>query len=374
MAKNPMQRKAQNSFLLGMLLTVLITGIIIALLFVQLNKVNNELKILQANKTSVCVLKSEVRSGQTITQDLVTTKVVDSTTIPANAVGEVSSLQTYALETANGLEVTTNENGDMVVPDINSQTGEQQVDQLTGELKYRVIISNGDSYYYQDTGEKVEVMTIPMIAKVDMQPNTVLTDTLVAKSSERITDDVRQVEYNMFTLSSQLQNEQYVDVRLRLPDGSDYIVATHKRVTIPVIEDVDSVSTVILNVREDEILQLNCAIVEAYQIPGSNIYVTLYAEPGLQDAAVPTYVPSTTILGLIQRDPNCVQTAKQELFNRLYENGAMKNDATQQRQPINNALNGLDPEEAQESIIDKVEEEITKTREERQRYLESLGY
>ena len=365
MAKNPMQRKAQNSFLLGMLLTVLITGIIIALLFVQLNKVNNELKILQANKTSVCVLKSEVRSGQTITQDLVTTKVVDSTTIPANAVGEVSSLQTYALETANGLEVTTNENGDMVVPDINSQTGEQQVDQLTGELKYRVIISNG---------EKVEVMTIPMIAKVDMQPNTVLTDTLVAKSSERITDDVRQVEYNMFTLSSQLQNEQYVDVRLRLPDGSDYIVATHKRVTIPVIEDVDSVSTVILNVREDEILQLNCAIVEAYQIPGSNIYVTLYAEPGLQDAAVPTYVPSTTILGLIQRDPNCVQTAKQELFNRLYENGAMKNDATQQRQPINNALNGLDPEEAQESIIDKVEEEITKTREERQRYLESLGY
>ena len=369
-----MQRKAQNSFLLGMLLTVLITGIIIALLFVQLNKVNNELKILQANKTSICVLKSEVRSGQTITQDLVTTKVVDRTTIPENAVGEVSSLQTYALETANGLEVTTNEKGEMVVPDINSQTGEQQVDQLTGELKYRVIISNGDSYYYQDTGEKVEVMTIPMIAKVDMKPNTVLTDSVIVKSSEKVTNDVRQIEYNMFDLPSQLQNEQYVDVRLRLPDGSDYIVATHKRVTIPVIEGVDSISTIILNVREDEILQLNCAIVEAYQIPGSNIYVTLYAEPGLQDAAVPTYVPSTTILGLIQRDPNCVQTAKQELFNRLYENGAMKNDATQQRQPINNALNGLDPEEAQESIIDKVEEEITKTQEERQRYLESLGY
>ena len=43
MATNPMQRKARNSFLLGMLVMLLILGIVIALLFMQLmNKVKKE--------------------------------------------------------------------------------------------------------------------------------------------------------------------------------------------------------------------------------------------------------------------------------------------------------------------------------------------
>ena len=39
MATNPMQRKARNSFLLGMLIMLLITGIIIGLLGFQLVKI-----------------------------------------------------------------------------------------------------------------------------------------------------------------------------------------------------------------------------------------------------------------------------------------------------------------------------------------------
>ena len=43
MATNPMQRKARNSFLLGMLVMLLISGVIIALLFMQLmNKMKKE--------------------------------------------------------------------------------------------------------------------------------------------------------------------------------------------------------------------------------------------------------------------------------------------------------------------------------------------
>ena len=40
MATNPMQRKARISFILGMLLTLLICGVIIVLLFMQINKAN----------------------------------------------------------------------------------------------------------------------------------------------------------------------------------------------------------------------------------------------------------------------------------------------------------------------------------------------
>ena len=45
MAVNPMQRKANNSFLLGVVITLFITGIIIALLLMQLSKINKEMEI-----------------------------------------------------------------------------------------------------------------------------------------------------------------------------------------------------------------------------------------------------------------------------------------------------------------------------------------
>ena len=42
MAMNPMQRKSRNSFLLGMVLTLLITSVIIAFLFLQVTKLKQE--------------------------------------------------------------------------------------------------------------------------------------------------------------------------------------------------------------------------------------------------------------------------------------------------------------------------------------------
>ena len=44
MASNPMQRKARNSFLLGVIITLLIAGVIVALLFVQLKQKTEQLK------------------------------------------------------------------------------------------------------------------------------------------------------------------------------------------------------------------------------------------------------------------------------------------------------------------------------------------
>ena len=51
MATNPMQRKARNSFLLGMLVMVLISGVVIAFLFIQLmnkNKKEQEPQVVKA--------------------------------------------------------------------------------------------------------------------------------------------------------------------------------------------------------------------------------------------------------------------------------------------------------------------------------------
>ncbi len=62
MATNPMQRKARNSFLLGMLVMLLIAGVIIAFLFIQLmNKTKKEQEELKLS-TNVYVLNQDVKS------------------------------------------------------------------------------------------------------------------------------------------------------------------------------------------------------------------------------------------------------------------------------------------------------------------------
>ena len=125
MAKNPMQRKAQNSFLLGMLITLLITGLIIAFLFLQLTNAQKETKKLIGDRVKVCVLNTDVKSGQVITDDLVKILEVDRNTIPSNSFGDdVSNLSTYSLTDIAGNSVRTDTNGNLCVPYIDRETGE----------------------------------------------------------------------------------------------------------------------------------------------------------------------------------------------------------------------------------------------------------
>ena len=49
------------------------------------------------------------------------------------------------------------------------------------------------------------------------------------KTGEMLLSDVRTQEYNMITLLSQLQTGDFVDIRLRLPSGQDYIVVSKKQ-------------------------------------------------------------------------------------------------------------------------------------------------
>ena len=56
----------------------------------------------------------------------------------------------------------------------------------------------------------------------------------------------------------------------------------------------------LIELSEDEILAMSCAIVEAYRINGSKLYATKYVEPGMQDAAIPTYpINAETVVGRI---------------------------------------------------------------------------
>ena len=405
MAKNPMQRRANTSFILGILITLLLTGIVIVFLVMQLLKSKETIQTYEANKVEVLALNTRVNSGQTITEDMIDYIEVDKNTVPENAFNDMDILTNYSLEDANGNPVRTNEFGDLYVSIAQANSAGQTTNTVyvitteDGEKYYRyanpetaynasqvkqtstgyaVTTANGDvpvteidgMYYAQhqevQNEEKVEypLSQVPIVAKVTMAPNTVLTNTLVAKSTERVTADLRRQEYSVILITSQIATGDYIDIRLRMQDGTDYIVASHKEVEIPVIGEMDSPNTISIQVTEDEIVTISNAIVESYMMPGSMLYATRYVEPGLQEEATPTYLPSQKVKTLIDQNPNVTEVAKRELNNR-YTNGTNRNN-------INDVLN-QHAEDAADNVTDRTEEEITLIQDERQQYLDSLA-
>jgi hypothetical protein len=225
--------------------------------------------------------------------------------------------------------------------------------------------TTGEYYTKTTSGEKTYIETTEkaLIAKIDIKANTVITTSMIERSDEIITDDLRKQEYNMISLQTNIEDGDYIDVRLMLPSGQDFIVVSKKKVEIPVIDSVYSSDTIILQLSEDEILTMSNAIVEAWKISGAKLYATLYAEPGTQEAATPNYPVSAEVYAEIQADPNVVKEAMTAL-NKRYS-VTMRNDH------INSALSSSS-EDAQENLETGMSDSITKTQEDRATYLETL--
>lgn len=359
MATNPMQRKARNSFLLGMLVTLIVAGAVIAFLIIQLKNYKEKEAEELANSVKVWVLAQDVISGQIITTDMLIQQTTNKTLVPSNAIGDMSILSNYALSDKEGNEVITEYKNNVATLYL-SKNGS----------KYEIKIENETgSYYIEKNGNKeyVELAEEPIIAKVDMDKNSIITIDMISKTNEKTTDDLRKQEYNMLVLPTQLESGEYVDIRLSLPSGQDYIVVSKKQVEIPQVSGIDVVDTIWVKLTEAEIITMNNAIVDAYRILGSKLYVTTYTEAGIQSAAIPTYVPTGEVMQLISDNPNIVQTAKNALISRYNANqGTVRNNV------INPSINN-NGEDGEENLKTKVEESITNSKENRKEYLDSLG-
>lgn len=171
MVANPMQKRARNSFLLGMVITLIVCLILFALfyfLIINKDKINEKEK---GKEVIAYTLNRDVKSGETVTSDMLTQMKVYTSMLPSNYIDSsvLSSMQAQS-EEAN------------------------------------------------------------IIAKVDMYKNTILTRDLVTSSDSVITNDTRYVEYNMLTLSTTMSVGDYIDIRLTLPNGQDLIVVSKKEI------------------------------------------------------------------------------------------------------------------------------------------------
>lgn len=356
MATNPMQRKARNSFLLGMLVMLLISGIVIALLFMQLmNKTKKEQEELKAS-VKAYVLNQNVRSGQVITTDMLTLQTVNKNLVPNNATSDISVIEKYSLQDKEGNDIYTKDSKLYI-----------KKDNYEYEVKKE---DETDNYYIEKNNNKqyLELNSVPLIAKVTMNKNTLITTELISKSDNVVQADVRKQEYNMIVLPMNLTTGDYIDIRLMLPSGQDYIVVSKKEVEIPVVGSVDSEDTIWVDLTEDEILHMSCAIYDAYKINGAKLYATKYTEAGMQEAATPTYPVNESTSKLLQNDPNILQRAMSEIVSRYNATGG----AGLRNEYINNVINSQG-DQAQSNMETNMQESITNSKNSRKKYLDSLA-
>ncbi len=295
MATNPMQRKARNSFLLGMLLMLIITGAIIAFLILQLTNMKRAEQEEAASYVTVYTLNKNVESGEEVTEDDLTITEVVRDNAPTDYL------------TPSGLGTTN-------------------------------------------------------IAKISMTKGTVLSKEMLYIDETVTGNDVRKQEFNMFILPADLETGDYIDVRLLMPNGTDYIVVSKKKVEIPIISGVDSTDTISIELSEDEINMISNAIVDAFKVNGAKLYVNKYTEPGLQSASTPTYPVSQEVMQLINENPNILEEARNALWNRY--------NATQRNDVITPAVTN---EDAQDNLEENMEESVTNSITTRQEYLEGLS-
>lgn len=351
MATNPMQRKARNSFLLGMIVAIVIAAIPVVFFYMQINKLQDQIDQSNALLTQVYVLNQDVKSGQTVTADMFTMSKATRTAVPSNATSDIyKTLSEYALCDKEGKEIKTDEEG---------------LYMLENDKKVRILKEeNTDNYYKNVNNTKVyiELNEKPLIAKVDLKANTVITTKFLAKSDELTTNDQRVQEYNMLVLPSDLMTGDFVDIRLMLPNGQDYIVLTKKEVEVPMFNGTYSADTIYLNITEDELLLMSGAIVDAYKIDGAKLYAIKYVEPGNQTAAIPNYTASQEVAKLLETDPNILSDAKTALKNRYSSYSSFRSD-------IDGSI--TNPGDST-SVVSGIEESITSTQETRQQYLDSL--
>lgn len=375
MTGNPMQRKSTGSFILGMVVMLLIAVVVVGLLYMRMKNLQDKLQKYEANESTakIYVLNQDVKAGQVLESSMFSEKQIAKAMIPENATTNiVSTLSSYSLRDTSGNRIyvgTDEKNGgkyyfvkinntDCKIYIANDQGKEEVATNLTAEDK---------AFYYEGNNNNasnrrdITVATDAVIAKVAMTANTVITSSLVVRTDEVQTNDVRTQEYNMLVLPTELGPEDYVDVRLMLPNGQDFIVVSKKRVGIPQTSDGTYMTdTITMNLAEDETISMSAAIVEAYKINGSKIYVTKYTDPGIQEKSIETFIPTQEIAELINSDPNIVTTAREALKAR-YTTG-LKN--------VNSVKNGL--ERNDENVKTKTDESIQTTQQNRKQYLESL--
>lgn len=117
--------------------------------------------------------------------------------------------------------------------------------------------------------------------RINAEKRTIVTESMLMDEVDLHPElSERLQEFNMLLLPSDLNQGDYVDIRITFPSGENYVVVAGKEVK-KLGTTVDS-NTIFLQLDEEEIVRTTAAILESYMSDGIKIYVTKYVEPSAQ--------------------------------------------------------------------------------------------
>lgn len=148
------------------------------------------------------------------------------------------------------------------------------------------------------------------VLRMNVSKNTVLTRSIVTDTDDRLTPDLRKQDYDHIVLNYNLKAGDYVDIRIRYKDGTDFRVATKKKIL-----NLNG-NKAVYQITEDEREFINNATVVA-AINGGVLYTTIYKDPENQSAANVNYILDDNVKNLIKSNPNIVKNAQEELRSNV---------------------------------------------------------
>lgn len=176
-----------------------------------------------------------------------------------------------------------------------------------GELLTKDKIHKQTVYTSQNINNYITDKDIGKVTLIDICMDTQITQQML--TDDKLSNTLREVEYDVIAIGSNVKENDVVDVRIFYPNGESFVIMGKKTL---VKYNADNNRTN-LWVKEEEMHLMNAAIVDATLYPGANIYVTKYIDPSIQEASEITYVPNISILSLMETDPNILERSSKDL-------------------------------------------------------------
>ena len=138
---------------------------------------------------------------------------------------------------------------------------------------------------YSFTDVLVDDDIIGRMVKTNVSMNTPILDSvLYVKDEGKPATDLRVQEFNFIQIPSDVEEGDFIDVRIQFPTGENYRVITAKRVEKSHMTDKDGVGqhTIFINLTERDTVVLASAVIEAYMQDGVKLYAVKYTDPANQ--------------------------------------------------------------------------------------------
>lgn len=146
-------------------------------------------------------------------------------------------------------------------------------------------------------------MTIEKIvgqrARIDIPAQMPIAASFISHD-QGIKDDERFVQCEDLILAMDVEEGQYVDVRIAFPTGLNYTILSMKKIERVERDELKSQTPIWLRLDEQEQMKLSSAYVDMKFYEGTYIYTTRYVDEALQEPTLPNYPVNLNVLSLIR--------------------------------------------------------------------------